>query len=285
MTDKNLTVKRILIFLFFAFIPPWIIQFIYIAVIGCDVNTNYYQLMACVSMLFPSIGNFLARIITKEGFNGSYLKLNLKGNVKYYLFAVLVPAVYYFISAFVISLGYMPSGSTGDILRNTNYFHIFSTSIYIISLSLLDCTLTFGEEFGWRGYLTPKLSELFKKPAAYLISGIIWGLWHAPAVVIGHNFGTDYKFYPYGGIIAMCIICVFIGTFFSVLTEKTKSVFPSTFAHAMNNNFLNIIYVILMFSSNEITAIPLEAMFTVMCITALAASVLIVKFSKDKKYS
>ena len=285
MTDKNLTVKRILIFLFFAFIPPWIIQFIYIAVIGCDVNTNYYQLMACVSMLFPSIGNFLARIITKEGFNGSYLKLNLKGNVKYYLFAVLVPAVYYFISAFVISLGYMPSGSTGDILRNTNYFHIFSTSIYIISLSLLDCTLTFGEEFGWRGYLTPKLSELFKKPAAYLISGIIWGLWHAPAVVIGHNFGTDYKFYPYGGIIAMCIFCVFIGTFFSVLTEKTKSVFPSTFAHAMNNNFLNIIYVILMFSSNEITAIPLEAMFTVMCITALAASVLIVKFSKDKKYS
>ena len=285
MTDKNLTVKRILIFLFFAFIPPWIIQFIYIAVIGCDVNTNYYQLMACVSMLFPSIGNFLARIITKEGFNGSYLKLNLKGNVKYYLFAVLVPAVYYFISAFVISLGYMPSGSTGDILRNTNYFHIFSTSIYIISLSLLDCTLTFGEEFGWRGYLTPKLSELFKKPAAYLISGIIWGLWHAPIIVIGHNFGTDYKFYPYGGIIAMCIFCVFIGTFFSVLTEKTKSVFPSTFAHAMNNNFLNIIYVILMFSSNEITAIPLEAMFTVMCITAAAASVLIVKFSKDKKYS
>ncbi|MBQ3692345.1 MAG: CPBP family intramembrane metalloprotease [Clostridia bacterium] len=284
MTDKKLTVKRLLIFLSVAFVPPWIIQFMYIAILGCNVNTNSYQLIACVSMLFPAIGNFLARITTKEGFGKSYLKLNLKGNVKYYLTAVFVPVLYYFITAFVISMGYMPSGSTGEILRNANYFHIFSTSIYIISLSLLDCTLTFGEEFGWRGYLTPKLEELFKKPAAYLISGIIWGLWHAPVIVIGHNFGTDYKFYPYGGIILMCIFCIFIGTFYSVLTEKTESVFPSTFAHAINNNFSNIIYVILAVSSNQITEMPLNAMFAVMCLTVAVTSVLIIKNSKNKEY-
>lgn len=287
MTDKSLTLKRIFIFLFFAFVPPWIMQFIYIAVIGCDVNTNYYRLLASVSMLFPAVGNFLARIITKEGFQKSYLKLNLKGNIKYYFSAVLIPVIYYFITAFVISIGYMPTGSTSEILHNANYFHIFSASIYIISLSLLDCTITFGEEFGWRGYLTPKLEELFKKPAAYLISGLIWGLWHAPAIAIGHNFGTDYKFYPYSGILLMCIFCVFVGTFFSILTEKTKSVFPSTLAHAMNNDFSNIIYVILMASSNPANEIPLEAMFTVICIVVTITSVLILKFSNNSnhKYS
>lgn len=282
MTDKTLTVKRILIFLFFAFVPPWILQFIYIAVIGCDVNTNYYQLLASVSMLFPAIGNVLARIITKEGFDKSYLKLNIKGNIKYYLLAVFIPVISYFITAFMISVGYMQSGSASEILLHSNYFHIFSTSIYIISLSLLDCTLTFGEEFGWRGYLTPKLKEIFNKPAAYLISGTIWGLWHAPVIIIGHNFGTNYKFYPYAGILSMCIFCVFVGTFFSILTEKTKSVFPSTIAHAINNNFSNIIYVILMASSNFTYEIPLELMFAVICIVVTVTSVLIIKFTDNK---
>lgn len=280
MADKQLTIKRILIFLFFAFVPPWIFQFVYAAIFGWTIDTKYYTLLGCVSMLFPAIGNFLTRIITKEGFKDSCLKFNLKGNIKYYLIAVLLPVVYYFITTFVIIIGYMPSGTMGEIMHNANLFHVLSASIYIITLSVLDNVITFGEEFGWRGYLTPKLEELAGTRAAYIISGIIWGLWHAPIIVMGHNFGKEYKYYPYAGIIAMCVSCIFIGAFYSVLTKKTKSVFPAAISHAMNNDFVNIIFVILMASSSEEKTIPVETIFTIICISVSIAAVIINKSTK-----
>jgi membrane protease YdiL (CAAX protease family) len=42
-----------------------------------------------------------------------------------------------------------------------------------------------GEEAGWRGYLHAVLEERFW-PAA-LLTGLVWGLWHAPLVALGHN--------------------------------------------------------------------------------------------------
>ena len=39
-----------------------------------------------------------------------------------------------------------------------------------------------AKELGWRGYLLPKLMPLGEKKAL-LISGLIWGLWHAPQVL------------------------------------------------------------------------------------------------------
>ena len=42
---------------------------------------------------------------------------------------------------------------------------------------------TFGEEFGWRGYLLPRLAPLGGISAA-IITGVIWGLWHTPVIVL-----------------------------------------------------------------------------------------------------
>jgi membrane protease YdiL (CAAX protease family) len=38
----------------------------------------------------------------------------------------------------------------------------------------------FGEEFGWRGYLLPRLAKEFSALAAVLIVGMIWAIWHWP---------------------------------------------------------------------------------------------------------
>lgn len=37
-----------------------------------------------------------------------------------------------------------------------------------------------GEEFGWRGYLTPALAARLDWRAASLVVGVIWGVWHMP---------------------------------------------------------------------------------------------------------
>lgn len=46
----------------------------------------------------------------------------------------------------------------------------------LIAVTLL---MVFGEEYGWRGYLVPKLLPLGEVRAS-LIVGVIWGVWHFP---------------------------------------------------------------------------------------------------------
>src|SRR5512140_2090449 len=46
---------------------------------------------------------------------------------------------------------------------------------------VLNAVPCFGEEYGWRGYLLPKLLPLGQW-RALLVSGAIWGVWHAPVI-------------------------------------------------------------------------------------------------------
>ncbi len=60
---------------------------------------------------------------------------------------------------------------------------------------VINMLFTLGEELGWRGYLLPKLLPLGQWNAI-LVSGVVWGGWHASAIAQGHN----YPGYPVLGI-------------------------------------------------------------------------------------
>lgn len=47
--------------------------------------------------------------------------------------------------------------------------------------------LTISEELGWRGWLQPRLEGLGFWPMCLAI-GVLWGLWHAPIVLMGFNY-------------------------------------------------------------------------------------------------
>jgi uncharacterized protein len=47
------------------------------------------------------------------------------------------------------------------------------------------------EEFGWRGYLLPRLQTRYNALGSSLIVGFFWWLWHLPAVFIPGKFMTD----------------------------------------------------------------------------------------------
>jgi uncharacterized protein len=51
----------------------------------------------------------------------------------------------------------------------------------------IGAALAFGEEFGWRGYLLPKLLPLGEVKAAVIV-GLIWGPWHLPVLIVGLNY-------------------------------------------------------------------------------------------------
>ncbi|WP_323760544.1 CPBP family intramembrane glutamic endopeptidase [Maricaulis sp.] len=47
--------------------------------------------------------------------------------------------------------------------------------------------LLVSEELGWRGWLQPRLTALGFWPMC-LVVGVLWGLWHAPIVLMGYNY-------------------------------------------------------------------------------------------------
>lgn len=88
-----------------------------------------------------------------------------------------------------------------------------------------------GEELGWRGWLLPRLMPLGTLPAL-LISGVIWGLWHAPLVLLGYNYpGAP----GWLGLTAMVGMCVLVGAVFGWLRLRSGSVWPAALAHAAFN--------------------------------------------------
>jgi uncharacterized protein len=57
----------------------------------------------------------------------------------------------------------------------------------IIVGGALGLPVTLGDEYGWRGYLLPRLLPLGEIKAT-LIVGLIWAFWHVPILLIGLNY-------------------------------------------------------------------------------------------------
>lgn len=89
---------------------------------------------------------------------------------------------------------------------------------------------TFGEELGWRGFLTPALRPLGKWPMM-LISAVIWGLWHAPLILLGYNFQDRTPL----GLLYMVMFCFATGLGLAWLRIRSESVWPAVFGHGVLN--------------------------------------------------
>jgi membrane protease YdiL (CAAX protease family) len=113
-----------------------------------------------------------------------------------------------------------------------------------ISAPIFNGLFTLGEEFGWRAYLLPKLMPL-GQGKAMLWMGLIWGVWHAPIIAMGHNYGLDYPGAPWLGMLVMIWFCFSIGTLFGWATLRAGSVWPAVIGHAVINGISGfVVYTI-----------------------------------------
>jgi len=107
---------------------------------------------------------------------------------------------------------------------------------------LVNLVFTLGEEIGWRGFLLPRLLPLGRWPAI-LVSGAIWGFWHAPVVAQGLNYPSQPILL---GIPMTIVFCVLGGTFLSWLYLETGSSWVAGLAHASINAWGNLPLVFLL---------------------------------------
>ncbi|MDR2813650.1 MAG: CPBP family intramembrane metalloprotease, partial [Prevotellaceae bacterium] len=104
-----------------------------------------------------------------------------------------------------------------------------------------------GEELGWRGYLLTALSGK-KFWTASLIIGAIWGIWHFPLILLGHN----YPQHPVIGVFMMVIWCVLLTPTFTYIALKSKSTVAAAIYHGTLNAIAGIsaLYVV---GGNDLT--------------------------------
>src|SRR5438874_3641236 len=212
-----------------------------------------------IGMFGPAIAAVLVRIIRREGFADAGLRLTAPGRPgawRMYLAAYLVmPLLIALGIGFALLTGVqhwafsenlhalsrliantltkqgksLPAGYSADQLALIN---IITQIALAFTLGILfNMIFTFGEEFGWRGYLLPRLAPLGGINAA-IITGVIWGLWHAPVIVLD---GYNYPSHPWTGVGMMVVFTVALGMIFAWLRFRSGSVWPSVVAHAAFN--------------------------------------------------
>ena len=261
METKKQDLKRVIVYIVITFALTWLyaIFLIYPIANGEALNgipSLATQLVVAAAMFCPAIGVLLTRLVTREGFKDAWLRPHIKGNIKTYLLAWFGPAILTFAGMGIyfllfpgnldLSFGYMKTmmaaaGTPYEAQAVPIDLLMAIQCVQAVSLApVMNFVTCFGEEWGWRGYLLPKISKHFSAIPTLLITGIIWGLWHAPLTIIGHNYGLGYWGFPFTGIAMMCVFCIVLGIFLSYLTLKTGSCIPAILAHGAINGIAAI---------------------------------------------
>jgi len=108
----------------------------------------------------------------------------------------------------------------------------------------------FGEEYGWRGWLADELRPLGAF-WANVITGVLWGLWHAPLILMGFNYGS----YGRIGTLFMIAWCIPLSFLLWRSREVTGSLLAPAILHGAINGFAGV-FLILLVDANPLIAAP-----------------------------
>ena len=205
-----------------------------------------------LAMWGPGIAALVATLaVAKQPFKA--LRLNTLGPKRYYLWAWLLPPALVIFSGLLTVLvraGQLDTEFTfmEQLLEQADTQLPISTGMLILIQiaqalllgPLINIIFAMGEELGWRGFLLPCLLPLGQWKAL-LISGFIWGIWHAPAIAQGHN----YPDHPILGILLMTVFCILLGIIIGWMYLKTRSPWVAALAHGAINAWAGLPFLFL----------------------------------------
>lgn len=250
--DSPRNTRRILIFLVITYGLSWAV---YLAIcLGSRLSGSSPDLSTgrLVLMFAPMVGAIAARLITREGWSNTLLRPELGGGRwRYYLAAWFLPPVASLLGAaafYLLSPGHFdPSMAdyremAGASTENATVFfltRVFLAMVTPVSTALIVC---FGEEFGWRAYLLPKLMALGPRKAILLV-GVIHGVWHWPSILMGSDYGFGYWGAPVVGPLLFVVMTCVDSAIYAWLTLRSGSVWPAVVFHGASNNSNGLVWI------------------------------------------
>jgi membrane protease YdiL (CAAX protease family) len=183
----NRTVRNISVFVFLSLSCGWLGLFID-KIIGPQPNEE--SLGMGIWLILPLITTLLLRIFAGDGWKDIGLKLNFKGNIRWYIISIII---FPLVMVFILILG--------KIFGWINFAN-FRTEAYLAGFFgtlIVNFIKNFFEESVWRGYLTAKLLKTkIKDIWLYLIIGGVWGIWHLPYYLFFLPHSAMYEILPVG---------------------------------------------------------------------------------------
>ncbi len=157
-------------------------------------------------------------------------KWKLRGtNVK----NILLCALLYIFLLQIAGIGsYVVAGKFEELKKYLSTLN-FSDFLCMIGNGIVAMTgyvMMFGEEYGWRGFLQPRLQNKFGKRIGVILLGVIWGLWH-----VNMYFFVVKPEYLLYSTVKQVIACVYMAIVFAYVYEKSRSIWGVVLLHALNN--------------------------------------------------
>ena len=176
------------------------------------------QKIALGLMFAPTVGAVLAAV-----FGPGVIRF---GTPNWWLLAAFVPPL-------AIAVVTLVASATGEVELHAGKLAV--SLAMIVPASIISSISAVGEEIGWRGFLWP----LLRRRATFVVSSavmfVVWWLYHAPLTIAGL-----YGFM--GGLPAFTVAILGFVLFVGVLTERSRSIWPSVLAHGSWNALVGTSY-------------------------------------------
>jgi len=290
-------IKKSLIFVGLTFLLSFMLVFIYLA-LGGEWVIPGSLIVATTYMFIPMIVTILIqKVMYKEPLKES-LDISFKLN-PWFLIAWLLPVFISFAalgaSLLLPGVEYSPEMAgiferfesalspeqLEQIKAQTDAFPLHPFWIGLLQGLVAGITVNavagFGEELGWRGFLQKELGYLgFWKSS--IVIGLIWGIWHAPIILQGHNYPEN----PQAGIFMMVIFTLLLSPIFSYVRLKAQSVIAAAIIHGSLNATVGLPLMLIKGGNDLIVGVTGLAGFIVL---ALANGVIYIYdryFAKEK---
>lgn len=253
----------------------YIIGSLALATIGGIITAKINEAGQILFILSPILMMVLLRFFGGDGWKDAGLGLNIKQSWLWYLFSILLFPV----SVAVVIVFGMISGLT---TVNVSFAAILPALLAGFAAQLIPRMIfAMFEEWGWRGYLEPRLTILgVPDLKRHLFVGVIWSIWHFPLIL-----STDYTDISFVIFFPLFIIGVLVmALVYGQLRKHSKTVWTPVLLHGIGNAFIWAIIKNNFFTFNNkmLAYIAPESVFSIV-LCGLIAFWLIVLYNKKAK--
>ena len=226
----NKTLRNLIIFAIVSALSGWL---------GVWINqmipspSPQQSLGLLVFITLPLLTSLVLRGFGGDGWSDFGLRLNLRGNLGWYAFSLLLYPATIFLT---LSLGAVFGAVSFEGLVTKGFGALLPVAAFGLAASLVK---NIGEEFAWRGYLTPRFKALgLGNLANHTLTALVWGLWHLPYWLFFLGSDVISQYTSLG--MTWFIVLGFIGLFptslvYGELRLQTGSLWPAYIAHNVTN--------------------------------------------------
>jgi len=204
---QNKTKRMMIMFFVLAYMIIWVVL---LPILLLPQRAEQLDFLLMIAAYAP----FLAAIITNLIYNGrvglwDWLKSVFKWRIPFIWYLVGGVLINFLFVALHIGLYILLGGRIVLAGGDPPWYSYLITFPIVVFLSF-PFGSGLGEEAGWRGFALPKLLERYSPIMASIILGVLWGLWHIPALLMSSWDGSSQGLLLFVYVIPLTIIMTWV---------------------------------------------------------------------------